>query len=272
MFIGGLGDQDIYCPDPGMADGRNLLTARLARMGVVENGVVWDDRVLAAAPDRADSQARVEFSGLRSLGSLMSVSIVQMTLIRPGATLYDEQNRVQGILDIPLSDRGRAEVARLAESLAATQDSAPLSALYCGPGESVIRTAEIVGKALGLRPRRIDELRNLDQGLWQGLQIDEIKRRNTKLFRQWIEDPRTICPPQGETVADAIDRIKAAFKPLVRRHQDGDSFGLVVGDPLARLIPCILKRGARPQLDERAPCCGFERIEIPPDWLANGFS
>ena len=53
-------------------------------------------------------------------------------------------------------------------------------ALYCGPGESVVRTAEIVGKALGLRPRRIDDLRNLDQGLWQGLQIEEIKRRNTK--------------------------------------------------------------------------------------------
>ena len=81
----------------------------------------------------------VVFSGLRSLGSLMSVSMVQVTLIRPGATLYDEQNRVQGVLDIPLSDRGRAEVARLAESLAAAQGNAPLSALYCGPGESVIR-------------------------------------------------------------------------------------------------------------------------------------
>ena len=88
----------------------------------------------------------------------MSLSMVQVILIRPGATLYDEQNRVQGVLDIPLSDRGRAEVARLAESLAAAQGDAPLSALYCGPGESVIQTAEIVGKALGLHPRRIDEL------------------------------------------------------------------------------------------------------------------
>ncbi len=198
--------------------------------------------------------------------------MVQVTLIRPGATLYDEQNRVQGILDIPLSERGREEAARLAECLAADQGTLPLAALYCGPGENVVGTAEIIGKALGLRPKRIDELRNLDQGLWQGLQIEEIKRRNTKLFRQWMEDPRTICPPQGETVADALERVKAAFKPLVRRHQDGESFGLVVGDPLARLIACILKPGARPQLDERSPGCGFERIDVPPDWLANGFS
>jgi len=198
--------------------------------------------------------------------------MAQVLLIRPGATLYDEQNRVQGILDIPLTERGRAEATRLANSLAEAQDSTPLAALYCGPGENVIRTAEIIGKALGLKPRRIEELRNLDQGLWQGLQIEEIKRRNTKLFRQWIDDPRTICPPQGETVENAMDRVRTALRPLIRRHQEGEFFGLVVGEPLARLVSCYLRRALRPQLDELLPCCGWERLEIPPDLLVNGFS
>ncbi|MGP0063023.1 MAG: histidine phosphatase family protein, partial [Isosphaeraceae bacterium] len=111
----------------------------------------------------------------------------QVILIRPGATLYDEQNRVQGVLDVPLSERGRGEVVRMAQLLSYSLGDSSMAALYCGPGENVIRTAEIVGKLLGLRPRRINEFRNLDQGLWQGLQIDEIKRRNTKLFRQWID-------------------------------------------------------------------------------------
>lgn len=202
----------------------------------------------------------------------MAESIGKVVLIRPGATLYDEQNRVQGILDIPLSERGRDEVARLAESLAATQDKFPLCALYCGPGENVVRTAEILGKALGLKPRRIEELRNIDQGLWQGLQIDEIKRRNSKLFRQWIDDPQTICPPQGETVSSALERVKAAFKSLLRRHQEGEAFGLVVSEPLARLISCYLKRAPRPHLDEQLPCCGLERIDIRQDLIAGGFS
>ncbi len=210
--------------------------------------------------------------GLRSDGVLMAVAMAKVLLIRPGATLYDEQSRVQGILDIPLSEQGRAEVTRLAESLAASPDSTLLSALYCGPGASAVSTAEILGKALGLKPRRIDELRNLDQGLWQGLQIEEIKRRNTKLFRQWIEDPRTICPPQGETVASAMERVKSAFKPLIRRHQDGELFGLVIGEPLARLVSCFLRRAPRPHLDEQLPCCGWERIEIPPDLVGNGSS
>jgi broad specificity phosphatase PhoE len=203
--------------------------------------------------------------------------MTQVVLIRPGATVYDEQNRVQGILDIPLSDRGRAEVAQLAETLAGpingngNGQSHPqeLTALYCGPGESVVRTAEAIGKALGLRPKRIDDLRNLDQGLWQGLQLDEIKRRNLKVFRQWLDDPVTVCPPQGETVENALERIKSALRPLIRRHQD-ETIGLVVGDPMAQLIACYLRREARVQLDDHVPTGGFERIEIVPEAGRNG--
>ena len=196
--------------------------------------------------------------------------MTQIVLIRPGATAYDEQNRVQGILDIPLSDRGRAEVAQLAETLASpTTSTVTLAALYCGPGESAVRTAEILGKALGLRPRRIEDLRNLDQGLWQGLQLDEIKRRNLKVFRQWLDDPVTVCPPQGETIACALERIKAALRPLIRRHHD-EVIGLVVGEPIAQLIACHLRRTPRVQLDDHVPTGGFERIEVIPELRRNG--
>jgi broad specificity phosphatase PhoE len=193
----------------------------------------------------------------------------QVVLIRAGATLYDEQNRVQGVLDIPLSESGQGEVTRMAQKLAQSVNGTPLSALYCGPGESVIRTAEIVGKALAIRPKRIDDFRNLDQGLWQGLQIEEIRRRNTKLFRQWIDDPATICPPQGETFESAMARIKAAFRPLLKRHHD-ETIGLVVGEPLATMVVCYLKCEPRVHLDEQSSRGGFEWINIAPLLLRNG--
>src|SRR5262245_26298925 len=162
--------------------------------------------------------------------------MIQVVLIRPGATAYDEQGRIQGVLDLPLSERGQAEVASLARRVAGLE----LAALYCGPGESVAQTADAVGRAAGLRPRRVEELRNLDQGLWQGLQLAELRRRNLKLFRQWVEDPRTVCPPRGETIAAALQRIKGALRPLIRRHRD-EVIGLVVAEPISRLIACYLR-------------------------------
>ena len=197
--------------------------------------------------------------------------MTQVVLIRPGATAYDEQHRLQGILDIPLSERGRAEVALLAESLPKMLSGLTLvlSALYCGPTESVVRTAEAVGKALGLRPKRIDDLRNLNQGLWQGLPLDEIKRRNQRVYRQWLDDPTTVCPPQGETMDAAFERIKSALRPLIKRHQN-EAIAIVAGDPLSRLIACFLKRETRVQLHDDFPTGGFERIEILPETGRNG--
>ncbi len=121
-----------------------------------------------------------------------SPRMTQVVLIRPGATVYDEQNRVQGVLDLPLSDRGRAEVAAARRDARRASAGIELAALYCGPARASSGPPRPSARPLGLRPRRIDDLRNLDQGLWQGLQVDEIKRRHIKVFRQWLDDPFTV--------------------------------------------------------------------------------
>jgi broad specificity phosphatase PhoE len=186
-------------------------------------------------------------------------------LIRAGATLYDEQDRVQGVLDIPLSARGLSEAEALARSLAATT----IDALYCGPGTSVTHTAQLIGDSLGLRPRCLDGLHNLDQGLWQGLQYDEIRRRNLKLYRQWIEDPWTICPPHGETIQSALERVRETLKPILRRHRHQE-FALVVAHPLAEIISSYLRREPGLRLDEDHRTAHLERIIVPANFDRNG--
>ena len=170
----------------------------------------------------------------------------QVILIRPGATLYDEQNRVQGVLDIPLSEQGHDEVARMAREIAESLGESSLSALYTGPGENAIRTAEIVGKVVGVRPKRINDFRNLDQGLWQGLQIDEIKRRNTKAVPPVDRRPGDDLSPPGRDrrEGDGADQVglPAAAPPAPGR---GDRpGGRRAAGPAGRLLPAV--RAPRP--------------------------
>ena len=40
-----------------------------------------------------------------------------VVLIRPGCTDFDEQNRIQGVLDLPLNHRGHAQVLGLVAQL-----------------------------------------------------------------------------------------------------------------------------------------------------------
>jgi probable phosphoglycerate mutase len=179
----------------------------------------------------------------------------EIVLIRPGCTDFDQQDRIQGTLDLPLNLRGRAEVHDLVEQL----QGHPLEAIYAPPSEPARSTAEAIAGDLGIPVKESDDLRNLDQGLWQGLQVDEVRRKYPKVFKQWEEAPETICPPNGEPVVDAIDRVRKALrKPLKRKV----SFAVVASEPLATLISCVL-RNCRPELPASVYCSGHTRpIEV----------
>jgi broad specificity phosphatase PhoE len=161
--------------------------------------------------------------------------MTRVVLIRPGSTDYDAQNRIQGTLDIPLNAQGAEEAAEMAEGLRPLA----LNRIFSGCGQSAEETARVIGKKLGIRFRKLDKLQNLNQGLWQGLQVDEVKRKHPRVYRQWCESPTTVCPPGGETVAQAYERVARVLKPLLRRHRD-TVIGLVLLDPLASVVRCYL--------------------------------
>jgi broad specificity phosphatase PhoE len=157
--------------------------------------------------------------------------MVQLILIRPGLTDYDQQSRIQGTLDIPLNDAGRKQAAEAAEGI---RPYLP-KALYCSPGSSAEETADLVGQALDLKPKTLEQLQNVNLGLWQGLVVEEIRRKQPKVYKQWQEHPETIQPPEGETLAQVNERVEEILARLARKHRSG-AIVLVVAEPLASVI------------------------------------
>jgi hypothetical protein len=73
-----------------------------------------------------------------------------------------------------------------------------LQVLYTSPGEPARSTAAAIASELGIPVKEIEELRNLDHGLWQGLLVEDVRRKYPKVFKQWQESPETNCPPQAD--------------------------------------------------------------------------
>jgi len=170
----------------------------------------------------------------------------QVVLIRPGSTDFDEQNRIQGRLDLPLNDQGETALSETLRSLEAVK----LSMILADPGEPARSTAIEIGERLDLPVKFKEELRNLDQGLWQGLKLEEVRRKYPKLIRQWQESPEAVCPPQGEAVGDALERVRKVLKkPLNKKN---GRIGIVAAEPLASLIASIV---CKTELTFRGPIC-----------------
>lgn len=158
-----------------------------------------------------------------------------LLVIRSGATEYELDGRIRGALDMPLSTAGLAE----AESAAALVSMHAPVALYVADGPCAAETGRIIGRSTRLRPRGLADLTNLNLGLWQGMLVDEIRRKQPRLARQWDENPWAVVPPDGESLVEACDRVEAVLQRVLRRHASG-CVALVVPHPLDRVIRWIV--------------------------------
>ena len=184
--------------------------------------------------------------------------MVQIVLIRPGSTDYDEQGRIQGTLDIPLNAEGSAKVQQIGEELRQFD----ISVVYTAPNQAAWQTGSAVAQTLGAKVKKIDNLQNLDHGLWQGMEIDEIRRKHPKVFRQWQEQPEIICPPEGEMLCDAQNRVKTALTKLLRKQKPG-TIGLVVPEPLNAVVRSLLTASAVGDLWKLGESCGcWELLQV----------
>jgi broad specificity phosphatase PhoE len=190
--------------------------------------------------------------------------MVKILLVRAGSTDFDEQGRIKGTLDIPLSEAGQGQVGRMIAELHKTQ----MDHLYASPCRSAQQTAELLAIDHKLKVKTLDELQNLDHGLWHGKLIDEVRLSQPKVFRQLQDHPETVCPPDGEPISNAIERVRMELARLTRKHKTG-TIALVIPEPLATLVRSILSHSDVGDL-WRAECegGGWQMIDVQPERVA----
>ncbi|MCP4379533.1 MAG: histidine phosphatase family protein [bacterium] len=152
----------------------------------------------------------------------MSISskrqISQMFVMQTGQTVWDAQGRIESVPGAPLTASGAGDVERAAKELAAC--GTDIGVVYACESESEYETAGLIARSLGIKVRTESELGELDYGLWQGLTHEELKRRQSKMYRQWVEAPSSVRPPGGEMLEEAQSRLRAVIKGILKRHKD----------------------------------------------------
>lgn len=171
---------------------------------------------------------------------LKTARCTRVLLIRPGATEFDDQGRIKGNLDMPMSEHGHQQVRTLADQIA----EFPLKTIYTSPCQSARETAETLalnpaGRGRNVAIKVIDSFRNIDHGLWHGKLLEELKRNHPRLYRQGQDCPTDICPPNGESIREAKARVEKAVRKVLRKG--GDEFvAIIIPDPMAWVVESLL--------------------------------
>ena len=135
----------------------------------------------------------------------MILSPRHLILVRHGESTWNAEERLQGQLDPPLSDRGREQ----ARALTAMLDGLPDERVICSDLSRARETAEL----LGLRPARFDpRWREIDVGSWAGRTAAEIDAQGGELTN-WRGGPRRA--PDGEAWDAFAARVSGAVDELI---------------------------------------------------------
>lgn len=138
---------------------------------------------------------------------------MKLILVRHGQTLWNREKRAQGISDIELSNRGRAQ----ADSLARSLRDEKIDAIVSSPLKRALQTAEAINRFHHLSIEHEKNLMELNMGDFEGIVFQEMQEKYGDFLRRWIRNPAFVAMPGGESLAELQERAWSAVERIVAR-------------------------------------------------------
>jgi alpha-ribazole phosphatase len=168
----------------------------------------------------------------------MTQDIRRLWLVRHGATRWSATNRFCGYSDILLSRTGHAQGRWLAQRLQREN----IQAIYSSDLKRARDTAEYIA-AYHQQPVsiKISALwREINFGDWEGLTYHVIAEQYKDQLA-FFTDPLHHAPPNGESLADLLQRLQLAITQILTETTEGEIAIVSHGGPLRVLLCCMLR-------------------------------
>ncbi|WP_136603877.1 histidine phosphatase family protein [Paenibacillus dokdonensis] len=175
----------------------------------------------------------------------MDIKRMELVLMRHGSTLWNEQKRYLGHTDLSLTLQGREEMISARRNLKGMS----FCSVYCSDLARCRESLHAVRPDLSAGATYDSALREMDFGDWEGHTYDQLK--DVALYRQWLDDPQHITPPEGEAWVSFERRIVAFLEFMLnsaereKKHKSASpaSVLLVAHGGVIRQIVSLLMPG-----------------------------
>ncbi len=157
----------------------------------------------------------------------------RLSILRHGMTEANAKGIYIGKTDTPLSDKGAAQLAAKMDEF----DYPTVHRVYSSPLRRCTETAEILFPHT--RICVVDDLRELDFGIFENKSVDELVKRED--YMKWIKGGKDSRPPQGESLQELTARTyKALHEIITDMMNDGLTHCAVIthGGVISNMLSC----------------------------------
>ncbi len=182
---------------------------------------------------------------------------MKLCMVRHGETAWNAEGRVQGQLDIPLSDAGHAQARALAQALAGER----FDVLYSSDLARVRQTAQPLASLLGQEPVLSEKLRERHYGIFQGMTYAEAKERMPADHARFKNKDPDYDFQTGESLLAFSARVMTFIQELLEKEKGRNVLVFTHGGVLEILYRHATKRGLSTPRDFEIPNAALNRLE-----------
>ena len=183
--------------------------------------------------------------------------MTRLLLIRHGETDYNSNRRYCGFSNPSLNAFGISQARSLAKQL----KDFDVVAAYSSDLLRAVQTTEFLFP--GYQIKTMLDFRELNFGIFEGLNYSEIMERYPRLYQDWIRDPSNVLLPNGEEFGEFRKRVSSALSSIISLNRN-KTIALVTHSGPIRLILCeVLGYGLERFWEVNHENAAFSIIDYP---------
>jgi len=188
---------------------------------------------------------------------------LQLILVRHGETEMNRKGAYCGWSDSPLTEKGLGHAQRVARKL----ENESLHIIFSSDLPRTMKTADIIKEFHDIEHVTVKELREINFGMWEGLDYQEIIGQYPRESKYWQADWTGYTVPQGESLQQMYRRVTAAVDEVINRFQDKNILLVTHGGCIRAILAHLIGGGLEDYWKYKVTHGCITRIEI-----VDGFS
>jgi broad specificity phosphatase PhoE len=143
--------------------------------------------------------------------------VTAVYVLRHPETSWNLEQRYQGRLESPLSERGKEQASLASRAFLGEK----LDVVYSSPLRRARDLGVLLADATGATLIVDQRLTEIAQCPWEGLTLSQIEQRFPAMYEQWYAGPESLTFPMGECLVDVQNRALSLMEDVMRRYPSG---------------------------------------------------
>jgi len=160
----------------------------------------------------------------------------RLIIVRHAEAVGNKIREFHGWTDEGITEKGKLQASIVAERL----KNMPVDVIYSSSMKRTMETARYIAEAKNLPVIPVDDLKEINGGLWEGMTWSELARKYPNEYDTWENKPHIHQMPGGESMECFQKRVVSAVMRILEKEA-GKNILIVTHGTVIRALLCYLK-------------------------------